>query len=160
MNGFKEGDFTRRVEVTSMDEVGEVSTVFNDMVRDMKELIDTNYVIALKEKQSELDALQAQINPHFLYNALDTLYWKCIDADNEETGEDILALSQLFRLVLSRGNSIIPVSDEVKLLESYLHIQQILPLEPFQQPLVLRPVKIFPALLVGVYVSVAYTQRM
>lgn len=125
MNGFKEGDFTRRVEVTSMDEVGEVSTVFNDMVRDMKELIDTNYVIALKEKQSELDALQAQINPHFLYNALDTLYWKCIDADNEETGEDILALSQLFRLVLSRGNSIIPVSDEVKLLESYLHIQQI-----------------------------------
>lgn len=123
MRHFKEGDFTQRVEVDSMDEVGEVSVVFNDMVKDMKELIDTNYVIALKEKESELDALQAQINPHFLYNTLDTLYWKCIDADNDEIGEDILALSQLFRLVLNRGNSIIPVSDEIKLLENYMHIQ-------------------------------------
>ena len=123
MRSFKEGDFTQSVEVDSMDEVGEVSVVFNDMVRDMKELIDTNYVIALKEKESELDALQAQINPHFLYNTLDTLYWKCIDADNDEIGEDILALSDLFRLVLNRGNSIIPVSDEVRLLENYLHIQ-------------------------------------
>lgn len=123
MTLFKKGDFGQRVEITSNDEVGEVSQVFNDMVSEMKELIDNNYVLALKEKESELNALQAQINPHFLYNALDSLYWKCVDAGNDEIGEDILSLSDLFRLVLNRGNSIIPVSDEIKLLESYLHLQ-------------------------------------
>lgn len=124
MNHFKQGDFNQKVEVVTMDEVGEASACFNEMVDDMKELIDKNYVLALKEKESELDALQAQINPHFLYNTLDSLYWRTVDAGEEEIGEDILALSELFRFVLGRGNGIVTVRHEAELIERYLHIQK------------------------------------
>ena len=124
MENFKQGDFSQKVEVMTQDEVGEASACFNRMVDDIKELIDKNYVMALKERESELDALQAQINPHFLYNTLDSLYWKATESGNDEIAEDILSLSQLFRLVLNRGNGIVTVQTEAELLERYLHIQK------------------------------------
>lgn len=124
MENFKQGDFSQKVEVMTQDEVGEASACFNRMVDDIRELIDRNYVMALKERESELDALQAQINPHFLYNTLDSLYWKATESGNDEIAEDILSLSQLFRLVLSRGSGIVTVKTEAELLERYLHIQK------------------------------------
>lgn len=124
MMKFKEGDFDQQVEITLYDEIGQVSACFNTMVNDIKELIDRNYVMVLKEKQSEYDALQAQINPHFLYNTLDSLYWQAQNGGSDELAEDILSLSQLFRLVLSQGESIIPVEQEVKLNYHYLQIQK------------------------------------
>ncbi len=101
INKVSGGDFEQQVEVKTDDELGEVARCFNKMVEDIRTLIDENYVITIKEKESELAALQAQINPHFLYNTLDSLYWQAMDADNEKIAESILALSQLFRLVLS-----------------------------------------------------------
>lgn len=124
MNEFKKGDFSQKVKVETMDEVGEASACFNAMVDDMKRLIDKNYVMALKEKESELDVLQAQINPHFLYNALDSLYWQTLENGDEKTAEDIMALADLFRLVLNRGEGIVTVQNELELLERYLHIQK------------------------------------
>lgn len=124
MGKFRQGDFEQHVDVETQDEVGEVASCFNTMVVDIKELIDQNYVMALKEKESELAALQAQINPHFLYNTLDALYWQACDAGNEEIAENIYALSQLFRLVLGRGKGIIPVEEEVELVGRYLEIQK------------------------------------
>lgn len=124
MENFKQGDFSQKVEVMTQDEVGEASACFNTMVDDIRELIDKNYILALKERESELDVLQAQINPHFLYNTLDSLYWKATESGNDEIAEDILSLSQLFRLVLNRGESIVLVKTEVELLEHYLHIQK------------------------------------
>ena len=124
MEKFKQGDFSQKIEVMTHDEVGEVSACFNRMVDDIRELIDKNYILAIKERESELDILQAQINPHFLYNTLDSLYWKAMESENEEIAEDILSLSQLFRLVLNRGDGIVTVQTEAELLERYLHIQQ------------------------------------
>ncbi len=124
MNQFKKGDFTQRIEVVADDEIGEVTTCFNEMVEDIKLLIDKNYVITLKEKESELLALQAQINPHFLYNTLDSLYWRTINAGNEELAEDIFALSQLFRMVLGQGKGDITVEQERELIYRYLQIQK------------------------------------
>jgi two-component system sensor histidine kinase YesM len=94
------------------------------MVKDIKELIDSNYVMVLRERQSELDALQAQINPHFLYNTLDSLYWQALNAGSEKLAEDIFSLSQLFRLVLNKGRGMIPVSQEKELIFHYLQIQK------------------------------------
>lgn len=122
---FSTGDFEQRVEVTTHDEVGEVAECFNRMVEDIKLLIEKNYVITLKEKESELAALQAQINPHFLYNTLDSLYWQAQDAGNEELAETIIALSQLFRLVLSQGKKEVTVGQEIELVSRYLQIQKV-----------------------------------
>ncbi len=124
MENFMQGDFSQKVEVMTQDEVGEASACFNRMVDDIRELIDKNYVLAIKERESELDTLQAQINPHFLYNTLDSLYWKATESGNDEIAEDILSLSQLFRLVLNRGDGIVTVRTEAELLERYLHIQK------------------------------------
>lgn len=124
MSAFKQGDFEQKVKVNTADEVGEVAACFNQMVEDIRELIDTNYVMALREKESELNVLQAQINPHFLYNTLDSLYWRAVNEGNEEIGEDILALSNLFRMVLGQGSGIISIANEKTLIEEYLHIQK------------------------------------
>lgn len=121
---FSTGDFEQQVEVSTHDEVGEVAECFNRMVLAIKELIDKNYVITLQEKESELAALQAQINPHFLYNTLDSLYWQATDAGNDEIAESILALSDLFRLVLSQGKREVSVEQEMQLVSCYLQIQK------------------------------------
>ncbi len=124
MDRFRSGDFQERAEVRGEDEIGQLARSFNKMVEDIQRLIDQNYVLALREKESELNILQAQINPHFLYNVLDSLYWRAIDMGNEEMGEDILALSKLFRLVLNQGNDEITVEKEIELVQCYLHIQK------------------------------------
>lgn len=121
---FSSGDFEQQVEVVTMDEIGEVADCFNSMVSAIKNLINENYVIKLREKESEIAVLQAQINPHFLYNTLDSLYWQAMDCGNEELAESILALSQLFRLVLSQGQSEIMVESEMELVSCYLKIQK------------------------------------
>lgn len=121
---FSDGDFEQQVEVITDDEVGEVAKCFNKMVEDIRALIDENYVKTLAEKESELAALQAQINPHFLYNTLDTLYWQATEEGNEEIAENILALSQLFRLALSNGEQEVSVGQETELISRYLQIQK------------------------------------
>lgn len=121
---FSKGDFNQKIEITTEDEIGEVARCFNKMVEDIKTLIEENYVITLKEKESELIALQAQINPHFLYNTLDSFYWKANEDGNEELADNIIALSQLFRLVLNQGNSEITVENEIELVSRYLQIQR------------------------------------
>lgn len=124
MNKFKAGDFHQQVEVRGKDEIADLATTFNSMVKEIRELIDKNYVMRIREKESELDALQAQINPHFLYNALDSLYWQAADGGQEKLAEDIFSLSSLFRLLLSSGESEIRVAEEINIITHYLHIQK------------------------------------
>lgn len=121
---FKNGDFSQRLQVKGSEEIAELTEGFNQMVEDIKKLIDKNYVMVLRERQSELDALQAQINPHFLYNTLDSLYWEAFDSEQFALSEDILAFSKLFRLVLNHGEGETPLSSEVELVSHYLHIQK------------------------------------
>lgn len=121
---FAEGDFSQHVEITSDDEIGDVARAFNKMVGDINSLINENYVIKMKEKENELASLQAQINPHFLYNTLNSLYWQAINQNNEELADNILSLSRLFQLVLSHGKQEILVENEFELIERYLEVQK------------------------------------
>ena len=121
---FCKGDFERQVEVETHDEVGEVAVCFNQMVTDIRKLIEDKYVMELREKESELTALQAQINPHFLYNTLDSLYWQAQEAGQEELSENILSLSSLFRQVLGEGKSVTTVEQECSLVREYLKVQK------------------------------------
>ena len=120
-----EGDLTQRVEVNTQDELGNMAECFNSMVRDVSRLIDEKYVLTIREQESEFAALQAQINPHFLYNMLDSMYWQTLNAGAEDAAESILALSQVFRMVLSNGDRYVPVSHEMLLIQKYLELQKI-----------------------------------
>lgn len=124
MNAFREGDFAQQVEVVGTDEIAALSGMFNRMVQDIRQLIDRNYVMVLREKESELNALQAQINPHFLYNALDSLYWQATEGGQDHLADNILTLSDLFRFLLSSGQSEVAVSHEARIITSYLQIQK------------------------------------
>jgi two-component system sensor histidine kinase YesM len=124
MEKFKDGDFNQQVAVGGNDEISELADTFNNMVLEMRKLTDKNHVMLLMEKESELNALQAQINPHFLYNALDSLYWQAFDSKQHRLAEDILSLSELFRVLLSNGKSEITVEKELGIVRHYLHIQK------------------------------------
>lgn len=125
MAQFRQGDFEQQVEIRTNDEAGQVAACFNQMVTDIKELINKNYIMVLKERESELAILQAQINPHFLYNALDSIYWQATGEGDEATAESIYELSQLFRLVLGQGKRRVTVEMEMELLQRYLEIQKL-----------------------------------
>ncbi|MGO4373407.1 sensor histidine kinase, partial [Paenibacillus sp. MCAF20] len=111
-------------EVKYEDEIGYLTHGYNNMVENIKSLVDDAYVLRLREQEAELKALQAQINPHFLYNMLDTIFWEAESAGQEKISEMIINLSRLFRLSLNRGKSFTSVSKEQELLELYLSLQK------------------------------------
>ena len=106
------------------DEIGMLYRGFGSMMKRIRTLINEVYLGKITQKEAELKALQAQINPHFLYNTLDSLYWQAVNEGDEGIADDIIALSNLFRLVLGQGRGIISVENEKSLVEQYLHLQK------------------------------------
>ncbi|HHV98633.1 MAG TPA: histidine kinase [Clostridiaceae bacterium] len=105
-------------------EVNELSTSFNQMVYKIKQLMEQVIEEQKMLRKSELKTLHAQINPHFLYNTLDSIAWMAENGDQENVVKMIAALSQFFRLSLSGGNETVLVKDELKHAENYLVIQK------------------------------------
>ncbi|WP_336788907.1 cache domain-containing sensor histidine kinase [Paenibacillus sp. MMO-177] len=124
MRRFQNGQFDEKVDVKYGDEIGYLTQGYNSMVESIKALVDDAYVLRLREQEAELKALQAQINPHFLYNMLDTIFWEAESAGQEKISEMIINLSRLFRLSLNRGKSFTSVAKERELLELYLSLQK------------------------------------
>ncbi|MEE0806407.1 MAG: sensor histidine kinase, partial [Acutalibacteraceae bacterium] len=96
------------------DEIGELQNSFNFMVRRISLLVDERYNLGKNLKDMELRALQAQINPHFLYNTLDMIAWKAMASGNQETVDIVVKLARFYRLSLSNGSDFLPLSDEVE----------------------------------------------
>lgn len=91
------GNFSGSVNVNSFDEINSLVSSFNRMVHRMDELIETIKISTVSEKNAQLQALQAQVNPHFLYNTLDMIYWMLDEQENERLSRVVLSLSQMFR---------------------------------------------------------------
>ncbi|WRS28635.1 sensor histidine kinase [Oscillospiraceae bacterium MB08-C2-2] len=106
-------------------EVQQLSTSFNQMVYQMKHLMEQVRQEQIQLRKSEMNALQAQINPHFLYNTLDSIVWMAESGDQQNVILMIDALAQFFRLSLAGGKELIPVGDELRHTENYLIIQKI-----------------------------------
>lgn len=123
MQQVEKGDFDVKIEIKREDEIGQLSESFNHMVCRLKSLIEENYLIKIKRKEAELEALQAQINPHFLYNTLDIAYWSSRMEKAPNTEGIIKNLAKVFKLGLNKGNEITTISKELEHLESYLFIQ-------------------------------------
>lgn len=109
----------------SNDEIGAIGTEFQNMVTKQLELKEKVAKEELLRKDSELQLLQSQINPHFLYNTLDTLYWMAIEAGADQVADLTQSLSEIFKISLSEGQEFIPVRDEIRFVEDYLHIQNV-----------------------------------
>lgn len=119
----KKGDFNIEITTKSNDEIGELIENFNSMSARLKFLVDEQYRIGLEAKNAELLALQAQINPHFLYNTLDMINWSAINNNVPEISDTVQTLSRFYKLSLSKGSNIIPIRNEIEHVKMYMEIQ-------------------------------------
>lgn len=118
-----EGDFSARANVETQDEIRVLANSFNNMTENMQTLIDKIKEDEGKMRRADLRLLQEQINPHFLYNTLDTIVWLIEGNDPDRAVEMLVTLSAFFRLVLSKGKEFISIRDEEQHIKSYLEIQ-------------------------------------
>ena len=105
-------------------EVQELSQSFEHMVLRVQQLMNTVREEEINLRKTELKALQAQINPHFLYNTLDSIAWMCEQGRNADAVKMVHALARLFRISISKGHELIPIAKEIEHAESYLQIQK------------------------------------
>ncbi len=108
---------------TREDEIGSLIRSYNHMMKRIQELIQENYQTKILQKEFEMKALQAQINPHFLYNSLSIINWKAIEANEKEISRITLTLSSFYRTTLNRGKTMNTIRNAVENIQSYLAIQ-------------------------------------
>lgn len=120
----KKGDLDVQIEVSADDEIGTLASNFNDMIDNVNELMNKIKEDHQEIRKMELKALQAQINPHFLYNTLDTIYWMIRSGEYKMSSETTVALSEFFRLSLNKGKDIITIEKEIEHIKKYIFIQK------------------------------------
>lgn len=119
------GDLESYYISNTNDEISMLGMYFNEMLDNIKSLIDRVYKVEKQKREIELEVLQSQIKPHFLYNTLDTIQWKAIEQANYSVADLIGNLSGFFRISLSDGKEFISIADELKQVEYYLEIQKV-----------------------------------
>ncbi|MDR6885337.1 two-component system sensor histidine kinase YesM [Bacillus sp. 3255] len=124
MEMVEKGHFDTYIHVRGADEVEQLSRRFNLMVSRVRELMDQNIQEQEIKRKNELEVLQSQINPHFLYNTLNSVVRMVGTGKNDEVVTTITSLSKFFRISLSKGKSIITIGDEIEHIRNYLIIQK------------------------------------
>lgn len=119
----EEGDFEQQIEVSGSYEIEHLGKAINSMVRQTRKLMGDIIAEQEAKRRSELDALQAQINPHFLYNTLDSIVWMTENEHYKDAVCMVTSLARLFRISLSKGRNIISVGEELEHVRNYLIIQ-------------------------------------
>lgn len=123
MKNVQTGNLEITVTSNSKDEVGNLIRGFGMMIERIHLLINEVYEGEIAQKEYEMKALQAQINPHFLYNSLSLINWKAIEANEQDISRITLLLSTFYRTALNRGDNILSVRDEITNMKCYLDIQ-------------------------------------
>lgn len=123
MRKMKNGNFRISPLPVSEDEVGELTRNFNDMAGNIARLMDETYLLGREVKNKELQALQAQINPHFLYNTLDLINVMAIESGRSDISTVVGELAMFYKLSLSNGKEYITLEYELKHTEAYVRIQ-------------------------------------
>ncbi|MBR3007910.1 MAG: sensor histidine kinase [Stomatobaculum sp.] len=124
VNVIESGDLEAEVYIGGAEEIRHLGTSVQKMADRIRGLMQDIVTEHETRRRTEFDALQSQINPHFLYNTLDIIVWMIENEEKEKAVQIVTALGRFFRISLSRGRSIIPVKDELEHVRNYLMIQQ------------------------------------
>lgn len=124
MSNLEKENFNIVLPEEGQDEVALVCRSFNKMTKKLNELINEVYAVQIKQKEAQLQVLYEQINPHFLYNTLNTIYWMCKIEKACESAKLVDSLSKLFRLSLNSGSEFTTVEKEIEYLNYYIAIQK------------------------------------
>ena len=125
MHRVQAGEMVPVINGPQKGEIGELYQSYNYMIGRLQEQIERIYVIQLNAKEAELKALQAQINPHFLYNTLDSISWLALRYQATDISDMVIALSDMLRFSLNKGDIIILLADELRQVNSYITLQKI-----------------------------------
>jgi two-component system sensor histidine kinase YesM len=125
MKRAENGDLNVHFSSRGHDEVGQLGAGFNTMIEEIRHLIEEVAEVQQAKREAELQVLQEQIKPHFLYNTLDTIHWMAQERGAADIVAVVAALTRLFRIGLSRGRETISLSEEVEHIQSYLFIQKV-----------------------------------
>lgn len=125
MTDISHGVFEVTVKNRNRDELGELEVLFNSMSGRLGRLVEENTQANLKEREQSFKALQAQINPHFIYNSLSLIRWRAMDLQDDVQLRTIDALTTFYRLALNNRVNVTRIRDEVEHLKAYLEIQEL-----------------------------------
>jgi len=125
MRSVGEGDFQTRVEVVANDEFGILTQRFNRMNDRIHLLVTENYEIKLKEKEAEIQALNMQMHPHFLYNTLNVMNWTAIENDQQELSRMLVCLSNMLHYTSRKTWGAVHLSEEMNWMNDYFYIMSI-----------------------------------
>ena len=124
MKQVEQENFDIEIRSRRKDEIGHLITSFTYMVGRIRQLIYEVYQKKIEQKNAEIRALQAQINPHFLYNTLDSINWMLIERDEQDISDVVVSLGEILRYAIGGQNHLVPLRSEVRYIESYLFIQK------------------------------------
>lgn len=139
MQEVQEGSMDMQVGSDDRDEIGMLYRGFGSMMKRIRTLINEVYLGKITQKEAELKALQAQINPHFLYNTLSLINWKALAAGEEDISRMTLAMSTFYRTALNRGRNVLQVEAELSNTRAYLEIQSMLHNGDFDYEIEVQP---------------------
>ena len=139
MQTVETGEFRAVGDIRATDEIRELAREYDIMVGRLRELMEANIREQEQKRKSDLKALQAQINPHFLYNTLDSIIWMGEMGQSEEVVQMTSALSKLFRISISKGSELIPVQTELDHVRAYLTIQEMRYQDKFKYEIDMEP---------------------
>lgn len=125
MTDISQGYFEVTVRNRDNDELGELEILFNSMSGRLRKLVEEHTEAMLKEREQSFRALQAQINPHFIYNSLSLIRWRALDQQDELQIRTIDALTTFYRLALNNRVNVTLIRDEIEHLKAYIEIQQL-----------------------------------
>lgn len=119
------GDLSYKIPYLGEDEIGMIANSINTLGAQIQENIEEAYKKELNRQISELNQLQEQVNPHFLYNALSSISSMALNNNDPETSQAIVYLADFYRISLNKGKQELAIREELKLLESYMNIQRV-----------------------------------
>jgi two-component system sensor histidine kinase YesM len=125
MASVEQGDFNKRVTPLTNDEFGQLGRGFNKMMEEINRLFHEVFVLGIREKEAELSALQSQINPHFIYNTLESINMMAVQRKHAEVSDMVSALGKLLRYTIDKAGRLISLQEEIDFVQSYVRIQQV-----------------------------------